>query len=151
MGVRGTHFIVSVNPKTGATEIAVVSGIVNTAFPRSDEGEDVLPSTQITIIVPGMDDEDSEPLVIATHINIQVDEEILESIIRNKELIDREQEEFISRIESGDLELPPNMPDLSKLHERTKNIISHIATTALQSGTVSQERIEELIEETLAN
>ncbi|MFG1734639.1 stalk domain-containing protein [Paenibacillus sp. 843] len=161
--VRGTHFIITVNPLTGMTNVVTASGKVSSSMvPTGTEGS--LPSGTVTIsptqqITLGGSQAGRPPVQFIDIEDLigNASPEIIAQLIKNKNDIDRENEEFLEKKRqelqsgqsgTGDLDLNMKSPeDLSRITNNLDQIIGNIAKEALDKKKVSKEELDKLIKE----
>ncbi len=163
MGIRGTQFFTGVDPSTGDTTVSVGAGAVQTDIYDADssdsEGETilVLPWMQAHIFNSGNDARSFVSPVDLDSLIDQISPEVIEAIIRNKQALDRENEQFIEdqrkRLESGESDavnelLDVHTPDdLSRVAENLNRLIGNILKKAIEKNVVDEQRIRDLVEE----
>lgn len=166
MGVRGTQFFVTVDPKTGAIKMAVGAGKVSASTVKN--GADSTQNSSITYLYPtqqiSLDSRDE-----TDDLSLKVDfldlndfikdasPEIIKEIILNKAEIDKENDEFIARkkkeIEDGKLVddktslSVKDQAELDKVKQNLDNLIGNIAKKALSENKVDKEYLNKLIEQ----
>ncbi|MCY9693499.1 FecR family protein [Paenibacillus alginolyticus] len=166
MGVRGTQFFVTVDPKTGAIKMAVGAGKVSASTVTN--GADSTQKSSITYLYPtqqiSLDSRDE-----TDDVSLKVDfldlndfiknasPEIIKEIILNKAEIDKENEEFIAKkkkeIEDGKLVddktslSVKDQAELDKVKQNLDNLIGNIAKMALAENKVDKESLNKFIEQ----
>ena len=149
MGVRGTHFTVSIDPITGLPTMFVSAGKVAASEPgQQGDGAVVLPAQQITVYPDappeaGVDYIDPETLVKVA------DKDVIAAMLKNKTLIDEENEEILSEDisdEEGTLDLS-EQEALERYRSNVDNALFNVLKTAVETGTIDEEEAEEIIEE----
>ncbi len=151
MGVRGTHLLVTVNPDTGATNLMVAAGVVQTT-PTAGGGQsqNVYPTQNALITKDGTDGSDVTiaPADLETLMQ-QGDAEIVKAIIQGAKDITAENEQYVQRYESGEVpkEIGGTNADLERFKNNTQNLLGALVTQAVQLGLITQERMNQLIEE----
>lgn len=167
MGVRGTNFFVGIDPHTGDTRLFVSAGIVQAikggAAKRdaSHDGQDE--SQEGAAFYPSMEaylysdiGEDGLP-PLGSFVDIldlmdSVDESLIEAIIRNKQQIEKENEEFILSLMSGKTAFLPNYSysddELDRIGSNLDKLIDSIIGHAVNRGVISEEDVEELFRST---
>ncbi len=162
--VQGTHFIITVNPLTGMTNVVTASGKVSSSLvPTGTEGS-LLPSGPVTIsptqqISLGGSQEGRPPVQFIDIEDLMGNASpgIIAQIIKNKNDIDRENEEFLEKtrqeLQSGESgtgtqDLIMKSPDdLAKVADNLNNLIGNIAKEALDKKKASQEELDKLMKE----
>lgn len=160
--VQGTHFIITVNPLTGMTNVVTASGKVSSSLmPTGTEGSLLLsgmvtisPTQQISL---GGSQEGRPPVQFIDIEDLigNASPGIIAQIIKNKNDIDRENEEFLEKKrqelqsgQSGTGDLNMKSPDdLSKVADNLDNLIGNMMKDALDKKKASKEEIDQLIKE----
>lgn len=162
--VRGTHFIITVNPLTGATTVVTASGKVTSTLTPTGKDGSMQPSGPITIsptqqITIGGSQEGRPPVQFIDIEDLigNASPEIIAQLIKNKNDVDRENEELLKKMRqelqsgqsgTGDLDLNMKSPeDLSRITNNLDHIIGNIAKEALDKKKVSKEELDKLIKE----
>ncbi|MDQ0889997.1 hypothetical protein QFZ81_005085 [Paenibacillus sp. V4I9] len=166
MGVRGTQFFVSVDPKTGAIKMAVGAGKVSASTVTN--GADSTQKTTITYLYPtqqiSLDARDETDDLSLKVDFLDLDDfikdaspEIIKEIILNKAEIDKENDEFIAKkkkeIEDGKLVddktslSVKDQAELDKVKQNLDNLIGNIAKKALAENKVDKESLNNIIEQ----
>ncbi|WP_171640346.1 FecR family protein [Paenibacillus phytorum] len=166
MGVRGTQFFVTVDPKTGAIKMAVGAGKVSASTVIN--GVDSSQKSSITYLYPtqqiSLDSRDETDDLSLKVDFLDLDDfikdaspEIIKEIILNKAEIDKENDEFISKkkkeIEDGKLVddktslSVKDQAELDKVKQNLDNLIGNIAKKALAENKVDKESLNKLIEQ----
>ncbi|WP_339221493.1 stalk domain-containing protein [Paenibacillus sp. FSL W7-1332] len=162
--VRGTHFIITVNPLTGVTTVATASGkVTSTVTPTGKDGS-MQPSGPITIsptqqISIGGSQEGRSPVQFIDIEDLigNASPEVIAQLIKNKNDIDRENEELLKKMrqelqsgQSGNVaqDLSVKSPDdLSKVADNLDNLIGNIVKETLDKKKVSKEELDKRIKE----
>ncbi|WP_171690031.1 FecR family protein [Paenibacillus germinis] len=166
MGVRGTQFFVTVDPKTGAIKMAVGAGKVSASTVKN--GADSTQKSTITYLYPtqqiSLDSRDETDDLSLKVDFLDLDDfikdaspEIIKEIILNKAEIDKENEEFFAKkkkeIEEGKLVddktslYVKDQAELDKVKQNLDNLIGNIAKKALTENKVDKESLNKLIEQ----
>ncbi|WP_020616912.1 FecR family protein [Paenibacillus daejeonensis] len=152
MGVRGTHFLVVVEPKTGITTLASLSGIVTGKHTSKQSDSAVYPSQQI-VLLP-----DEEPGELVTVVNFQelisqLGKDIIEEIIRSADDIRRENDLMIERIKQ---QLPNGTPlpaflesadDIDRVAGNLDRLVGNLLKEAIDQNKMSKEEAIKLVGE----
>ncbi|WP_159881315.1 FecR domain-containing protein [Paenibacillus puerhi] len=166
MGVRGTHFFVSINPATGNAYLAVGSGIVQTSQPGrdgTDSGSDqqsrpvnIYPAQQIHVdfstpsdLGTGVDYIDLETLVQ------QASPTVIEQMLRSMMDIRSENELLRSKLEialAGGERMPDghstlsyaNQEELDRIVQNFDRLIPLLAKEAIDSRKIDQRLIDDI-------
>lgn len=165
MGVRGTQFFVTVDPKTGAIKMAVGAGKVSASTVKN--GTDSTQKSSITYLYPtqqiSLDSRDETDDLSLKVDFLDLDDfikdaspEIIREIILNKAEIDKENDAFIAKkkkeIEDGkfvdDTSLTvKDQAELDKVKQNLDNLIGIIAKKALTENKVDKESLNKIIEQ----
>ncbi|WP_372663854.1 cadherin-like beta sandwich domain-containing protein [Cohnella sp.] len=152
MGVRGTHLLVSVDPATGATHLTVAAGVVSAASTGSGSSKsmEVYP-TQNALFT---EDEQGGTEITIAPVDLQLlmeqnDASIVQAILENSAAIIAENEQFVARYENEGIpgSLGSSQEDLARFKSNTENLLGAIADQALKSGLLTQERLDQIINE----
>jgi VCBS repeat-containing protein len=154
MGVRGTHLLVTVDPNTGATHLTVAAGVVNASSKDANgsnaNSKDVYP-TQNALFTENKEG-DSEITIAPVDLELlmkQSDTSIVQAILENAAAILAENERYVEQYEKNGV--PENLgdtkEDLARFKSNTSNLIGAIADQAVKSGLLTQERLDQIIEE----
>lgn len=173
MGVRGTQFFISVDPKTGETKLVVASGVVRSTTLTSTENEgtrrsvqdtryvDVYPSQQI--VLDKRDQVQDLKLKVETVNPAALVEnaspKVLEALIKNKAEIDAENAELLKRINDGLANGTGLVPvdsatkvttqdELGRLQSNLQNLVGNIAKQALDQKKISSQDMNQIVTET---
>jgi len=144
MGVRGTHLFAIVDPLTGATRLAVAAGVVNAQLPNGNS-IDVKPGDNALIL---NNEEDSGEIIIAPAdldaLMAQSTPDIVQAIIEASALIAQENleklDDYFAQEDLADSEL-------GRLKSNVENLLGAIVDAAVRTGKITQDRVNELIEE----
>jgi len=155
MGVRGTHFMVAIDPKTNQYVLSVVAGIVTVDNTQNNASTNNNNSAQM--VYPGMvltelaNESNVRPMTNADLNNIikQAPEVLIAQLIQQARDIINENQQYL------DAGLLSNLPiDLEALKFSTQdyqtnvsNIMSYLFGAAIQEGIITQERFNELVKE----
>ncbi|MBO9597532.1 MAG: cadherin-like beta sandwich domain-containing protein, partial [Cohnella sp.] len=150
MGVRGTHLLVTVNPNTGATSLMVAAGVVQTTSTSGGGEAQYVYPTQNALIT---NEESGSDITIAPAdletLMKQGNADIVKAIIQGAADITAENEQYVQRYENGQVpkEIGGTSADLERFKNNTQNLLGALAAQAVQTGLISQERMNQLIEE----
>lgn len=170
MGVRGTHFLIGVDPETNTTILGVLSGIVNaarnagtagaagTGDSTDGTGANVYPTQQFMF---GTDD--SDPLDHVSTIDLDsmvsmLSPDMIRHILEQKAEIDEEleliQEQMRQQMEDMTPSGPPdglsgiaNEEELQQLIDNMNRVIGALIGSAVQNQVISQEMLDQIINE----
>ncbi|WP_438448616.1 FecR domain-containing protein [Gorillibacterium sp. sgz5001074] len=169
MAVQGTNYLVTVNPKTKETSVIVASGVVRVdsssvlADPESQQTMNtqenryvlVYPAQQINL------DKRDEVKDLRTKVEFidmgslvnQAPPKVLESIIKNKAEIDKENAEFLEKQKqqleqnvhrpAGSTLLIKDQSDLDKIGKNLDNLVGNLAKAAIDEKKIQQKTIDE--------
>ena len=151
MGVRGTHLLVTVNPNTGATNLMVAAGVVQTTSTGGGgQSQNVYPTQNALITKDGADGSDVTiaPADLEALMQ-QGDVEIVKAIIQGAKDITEENEQYVQRYENGEVptEIGGTNADLERFKNNTQNLLGALVTKAVETGLISQDRMNQLIDE----
>jgi hypothetical protein len=171
MGVRGTQFYVYTNPFTGRTTMIVAAGIVRASTVTSAENEATKQAVQeqkSVLVYPSQQIDLSkrdEVKDLRTKVDVidvdqlvkQAPPKVLETIIKNKADIDKENAEFLEKqkqvLQQG-AEKPKDsiltIKDQNELDRVAKNldhIVGNVAKQAIEEKKLEQKQVEKLADE----
>ncbi|MDR6878906.1 FecR domain-containing protein [Bacillus sp. 3255] len=165
MGVRGTQFFVSVDPKTGAIKMAVGAGKVSASTVTT--GTDNEQHTTITYLYPTQQieldsrDETDDLALKVDFLDLedfvaQASPEVIKAFILNKAEIDKENDEFIEKkkqelsqgivTEDGNLVIK-SLEELNKVQQNFDNLVGNIAKKALSENKIDKSDMDKVINE----
>ncbi|TLS54235.1 hypothetical protein FE782_02495 [Paenibacillus antri] len=149
MGVRGTHFMVSIDPITGLPTMFVSAGRVEAGNPGQRDSTLVLPAQQVTVY-PDAPPKAGVSYVDPSDIVKQADKSVIEALLKNKALIDQENDEIIGGF-SGGGDANPNgtlslqeQEALDKYKSNVENALFNILKTAVDSGTLDETEAQDI-------
>ncbi|MDG0794493.1 cadherin-like beta sandwich domain-containing protein [Cohnella ginsengisoli] len=165
MGVRGTAFFARVNPATGGTNTAVMSGVVrftseNMEQTGSGSGEslgstgasgsktiDLYPTQQISLEpTSGPDLRELTTLVDIEEIVKNASPEVIEAILRSKAKIDEENRQTIEKFKQTGL--PPELPQsLDKFTQNAEELLGVIAKQAIKQKKIDEQQVKKIEEQ----
>jgi hypothetical protein len=147
--VRGTHFIVTIDRFTGEVKIVVNAGIVNAGSDSPDDpGIPVLPSQQ-TSIYPWMNNWADLDYIDPEDLTVSVYAEVITKMLKNKALIDEENDELLNNLEEFDEENGLNLLEeeiLARYKTNVENSLIHILRAAVQAGRLDEVTLQDIIE-----
>ncbi|WP_276352710.1 InlB B-repeat-containing protein [Cohnella caldifontis] len=141
MGVRGTHLLASVDPRSLITMVTVMAGVVHTEPTGKGEAKDVKPGDNALVT---KDENDNGEVTIATvdldSLIGQADPSIIQAIIQSaaeivKENMDK-REEYFAGLDT--LELDAKKSNLD-------NLIGAFGKSAVEKGKLKQDQLTQLI------
>lgn len=156
MGVRGTHFILSVDPVTGLTTATVAAGIVhtstNTKDPNKKEAKNVYPTQQVTV-TNGPTTTQLPSNVFISPIDLQqlisnASPEVIRSLLESAGQINQENGEKSKQYEQQ-LGLDPTagVDALSRFMKNLDNLVGAIAKQAEDAKKLGKDEIQKIIDE----
>jgi hypothetical protein len=149
MDARGTHFTVVVDRFTGLVKIVVNAGVVQTGSDSPDDSKvPVMPSQQATVY-PWMNNWADLEYIDPEDITVSVSAEVIAKLLKNKALIDEENEELLNRLAEYDEETDLNLQEeevLAKYKSNVEHMLSHILKAAAQAGKLDSVTVEDIIE-----
>jgi Uncharacterized protein conserved in bacteria len=147
--VRGTHFLVTIDPKTGLPRIIVNAGLVETGSNSPDgQGVLLLPSQQATIY-PWLDNWTDNGYIDPEDITVSVSNAVLAKMLKNKALIDEENRELLDNIDELDVATDLNLIEeeiLARYRAAVENSLTQILKAAAQSGRLDDVMLEDIME-----
>jgi len=174
MGVRGTHFLASVNPVTGETLLSVLSGVVRASGMTGTDYDaerkalqngkfvNVYPAQQISLFPPTAQGpaQPAHPSVAqVADIVQQMPANTIGKIIEAFADIQRENEELkkkmLQSLSAGDTSNLPRTQDgpvnsqeeLDRIAQNIDNLIGNIAKEALNQNKIDNAKLQALIDE----
>lgn len=157
MGVRGTHFFVFVDPANGYAYVVTLSGLVEAGLLGNEDEDDdesiIYPSMQATFIewIDENGQEITTEMYVTPIIMQEADEGIIERILRNKEEIDRENNEYLDNAGAGLEPLPVDENDLERYQKLLENVTRLIVQQSIENGTLTEEEIQNIIDRVQSN
>ncbi|MFD2331402.1 cadherin-like beta sandwich domain-containing protein [Cohnella sp. GCM10020058] len=163
MGVRGTAFLVRVNPQTGGTNTSVMSGIVrftseNAEKTGSESGEsagktgssggsktiDLYPTQQLSLdSTSGADLGELTTLVDIEEIVKNATPEIIEAILRSKEKIDEENRQTVEKFKQSGV--PAGLQQqLEQFIQNTQELLGVIAKQAIEQKKIDEQLVKKI-------
>lgn len=142
MGVRGTHLLVSVDPETGSTRLAVAAGVV-TAQNQNGDSQAVKPGDEALLTKNELGG--GELMIAPADLDTliaQSDNTIVEAIIAAAGEIALENQQKLDEYFDGEAD---DASDLERLKSNVENLLGAIVDAAVTSGKISQDRVEELV------
>ncbi|CAI6081944.1 cadherin-like beta sandwich domain-containing protein [Cohnella sp. JJ-181] len=161
MGVRGTAFFASVNPTTGGTNTAVMSGVVRFTSENVEKtgsgGEasggkgaterntvDLYPTQQISLQPSsGSDPGELTTLVDIREIVKNAPPEVIEALLRSKEKIDEENRQTVEKFKQTGV--PPELQQqLEQFIQNTQELLGVIAKQAIEQKKIEESQIKKI-------
>jgi hypothetical protein len=142
MDARGTHFTVVVDRFTGLVKIVVNAGVVEAG------DAPILPSQQGTIY-PWMNNWADLEYIDPEDITVSVSAEVIAKLLKNKALIDEENDELLNHLDEYDEETDLNLQEedvMAKYKANVEHMLSHILKAAAQAGKLDSVTVEDIIE-----
>ncbi len=148
MGVRGTHLLVTVDPESGATHLTVAAGVVSASATVGEDGQ----SRQVHPTQNALFTDDEEITIAPVDLErlmSRTNADIVAAILESAAAIMLENEQFIERYGRDGLpaELGVSDEDLARFKSNTDNLLGGIASQAVKSGLLTQERLDRIITE----
>lgn len=149
MGVRGTHFILVINPATGLPEIYVSSGVVESETEQTRTL--VYPAQKLVLFSEDNDLVDSVAYIDPQSVTAQLDSSIIEKMLLNKAAIDEENEQLLQQLGvtsdgSTSTSLPSDEESLERYRNNVQNVLHHLLKHSVEQGKLSNETAEKIIE-----
>lgn len=161
MGVRGTHFIMVVNPQTSEMYLVVTSGIVQASTPQTPgQTANVYPAQQISL-APSETPVTPQAAVSVVDLNEllpNITPELIEEITRETADISEENNELARRLleQVGEgVNIPDNLANLMFMSEEDLEayllnmdiFVAALIKQSVEQGILAQDQAERLIEE----
>jgi len=141
--VRSTHFLVSIDPVTGATRLTVVAGVVYVQPTGKVEGKEVKPGETALVVKAG---DRGEVIIAPADLDFlmrQSDGAIVEAIVAAAAEIVVENEAKMERYLEGVNEAA----ELARLRSNIESLLGAIVNIAIKNGVITEQRAKELIAE----
>ncbi|SFB47265.1 FecR family protein [Cohnella sp. OV330] len=165
MGVRGTAFFARVNPATGGTNTAVMSGVVrftseNAEKTGSGSGEssggtgssgaktiDLYPTQQISLDpTSGPDLRELTTLIDIEEIVKNASPEVIEAILRSKAKIDEENRQTVEKFKQTGV--PSDLQQqLEQFIQNTQELLGVIAKQAIEQKMIEEQLVKKIEEQ----
>ncbi|CAI6033699.1 cadherin-like beta sandwich domain-containing protein [Cohnella sp. JJ-181] len=151
MGVRGTAFYAAVNPASGSTTTAVLSGVVqfaktgNAAFGGTPLN--LYPTQEITAQQDGMPVSSEQVRLVNIGELVQgMQPEVVASLLRSKQKIDSENREMLARYERDKLpsSLGATADDLARFRRNTSDLVGVFAKQAVAQNKLDLDRLKQI-------
>jgi ribosomal protein L27 len=153
MGVRGTNLFVGVNPGTGQSTFFIASGVGQVK--KSKKGKEntsnpsvlLYPAQQININEDTSED-DLDSYANITDIDSLVGQSgpaVIEAIIKNKQAIDKENEEYLKNLKEQNEGQPKFQDDFDRIQQNLDNLVGNIVNGAIEKNKVNPNQIQDLI------
>ncbi|RUS49176.1 FecR domain-containing protein [Cohnella sp. AR92] len=164
MGVRGTNFLVLVNPNTGSTNTSVFAGVVQLGAPSLSQPPSIggtptlpnpgavliYPTNQINVTpdTPSSQLPDQVSMVNLPALTSHLTPELIEAILRSYGKIQEENQQFIDKLKNGTQNLPPVLgTDIQVVEDNLTNLIGAALQQALGNHAITQEQLNSLIQQ----
>lgn len=141
MGVRGTHFIATVDPLSGSTQLSVAAGVVSMLPPISSIGAiqplpQLIYPSQTILALPNLT---GLPTIVPAPINPtilvnQAGAALIEAMLRSSIEIQNENQRLMERYIN---EQTIQLSDLDRIKGNIDNLVSVIANQAIKSSTIN--------------
>ncbi|WP_276352707.1 FecR family protein [Cohnella caldifontis] len=148
MGVRGTHLLVSVDPDSGVTRVTVAAGVVHTEPTGEGEAKDVKPGDNA--LVTKNESDQGEVTIAPADLDLllqHTDKSIVEAIVAAAGEIVKENR---AKLDQYFEEASENANDQARKKSNVENLLGAIVDSALKSGKISQDRVNQLVAEAQA-
>jgi hypothetical protein len=159
MGVRGTNLLVGVDPETGESSFFIASGkgeVTKSVVGKPGRDTTTLnPLEKVTVSRNNRSDNALDYYKNIVDLDTLIDQNvgpaIIEAVIKNKQSIDQENEEYIENLKSQQ-EQNPNQEDstqeeIDRMNQNLQNLVGNIVKKAIEKKKVDGEKIKDLIEE----
>lgn len=152
MGVRGTHFLTSVNPITGSTQLSVAAGIVAMTPPVPTGAvlpppQLIYPSQSILTLPSGTRTPAIDPAPIDPSVLVgQAGPALIEAMLRASVQIQQENDRLMAQYVT---DLGILQPDLDRIRNNIDNLVSIIVNQAVTASIIQQAAINSIQEELL--
>ncbi|SFB47257.1 FecR family protein [Cohnella sp. OV330] len=165
MGVRGTAFFARVNPATGGTNTAVMSGVVRFTSEKAEKtgsgsGEstggagtsgaktiDLYPTQQISLEpTSGVDLRELTTLVDIEDIVKNASPEVIEAILRSKAKVDEENRQTVEKFKQTGV--PSDLQQqLEQFIQNTQELLGVIAKQAIEQKKLDEQQVKKIEEQ----
>lgn len=148
MGVRGTHFLVIFDPKTGLPKMLVASGKVEAGQPDSDQRVNVYPVFEYSGIPEDYDPRTNIAYIDPKDIVVAVDRDVLEEMLRHKKEIDEENDALLDELAGGrdaGLDLTDEEA-LERYRTNVQNVLDHLLRASKEAGVLTDEMVASIVE-----
>jgi hypothetical protein len=136
MGVRGTHFIVALDMRTGAVKLLVNAGIVETSGNEEDHSLIVYPAYQSTIFDRLIGDSN---IIVAPESMDDIPPSILEKLLQNRQIIEQEILELFESIEELGGTAPPDVANFDPYKQFAVDLVGNIIRRAVDREDLDPE------------
>jgi len=146
--VRGTHFMVGIDPNTGLSTLVVSSGLVQGSGSGTNQNQVLVYPAQQLSFVPGSE-ENSPYVVDMADLVGQLSPSVIEALLRAKDKIDQENAEMLERMRAGTGENPDGLSqnDLEQYSHNLNNVIGNLLKQALEQNKIDPAQLQTLINE----
>ncbi|HZG87248.1 Ig-like domain repeat protein [Paenibacillus sp.] len=150
MGVRGTHFILTIDPITGLPTLIVAAGRVAAAPTDGREPTLVLPAQQV-VVYPEVDTDAGIGFIDPSAFVKNADDEVIAKMLLNKQQIDEENRELLGTLsQTGDLgESTLNLSEqetLDRYRQNVDNALYAVLRSSMESGVINEEEAARIVE-----
>jgi hypothetical protein len=145
--VRGTHFLVVIDPYTGLPKMIVNAGRVE-ANNENTGSVSLLPGQQVEMY-PGGDPFIGVEYIDPEDLTVYVDTEVIEKLLKKKALIDAENDELLKGLANLDDNSILNLTDekvFARYKTNVENMLAHILREAAESGKLDESTLVEILE-----
>jgi len=154
--VRGTNFIVGIDPVTGVSKLYVSSGLVQGSGSGANQNPvSVYPAQQLSLIpgadagVPNLPD-----IVDLADFISQASPTVIEALLKQMQRVEQENAEMLERIKNAAAGSDPggnpyNLSpyELDQFERNLENLLANIAKQALDLGKLNKDQLQEIIDE----
>ncbi|WP_019637719.1 stalk domain-containing protein [Paenibacillus fonticola] len=148
--VRGTNFMVSIDPVTGLPKLFVSSGLVQASGKgTSQDPAFVYPAQQLTLF-PNSQAPNEPYIVDPSDLVNQASPAVIEALLRAKQKIDRENEELLERMRNGASgSNPGDLPqgDLDQYQQNLNQLLGNIVKQTLVQKKMDPIDLQTLIDQ----
>lgn len=153
--VRGTNFMVGIDPVTGLSTLVVYSGLVQgSSNGTSQNPAYVYPGEQLSFLPESGSMEPNMPYMVdPSDLVNQASPAVIEALLRAKQKIDQENVEMMERMR-GALDSAPvgnpgglSLDDLNRYQHNLDNLIANILKQSLDQQKIDPVQLQALIEE----
>ncbi|WP_246427578.1 FecR domain-containing protein [Paenibacillus phyllosphaerae] len=164
MGVRGTHFLVNVNPATGVTQVYLAAGVIESTTAKKmwnvgkteqlDGQIFIYPTQQITQLAESDGVQSITSIVDIESLVAESSPEVIAALIANAASIYEEQQQMIEKWKK-ELGQPDGLEgysitdpgELERFKHNMESFVSMIAQQALQQKKIEQADLQKLVEQ----
>lgn len=153
MNVRGTNLLVGVDPETGESKFYIASGKgeINKTVKTKVETITIYPTEVLSLDedTPANKMEDYKNIADLNDLVLNTNDAIIEAIIKSKQAIDQENEEYIENLKQQ--QNPPSQETIDRVNQNLENLVGNIVKTAIEQKKVDQDEIKTMIDQVNKN